>query len=92
MADPCTICSNRKCANGLLAMWWDNCVDSKFTLFPTIYSQTYFCPTCKWRGKDGGWCSMYRLKPSGLVENGNSCGLYCKVDAPTGVGSEGNNG
>jgi hypothetical protein len=31
---------------------------------------------------------MYRLKPSGLVENGNSCGLYRKTDAPTGAESE----
>lgn len=38
MADPCAICSNRKCANSLLAVWWDACVDSKFTLFPQMRS------------------------------------------------------
>jgi hypothetical protein len=31
--NPCATCSNRDCANSLLAKWWDLCVESKFTLF-----------------------------------------------------------
>lgn len=31
--NPCATCSNRDCANSLLAKWWDLCVESNFTLF-----------------------------------------------------------
>lgn len=31
--NPCANCSNRDCANSLLAKWWDLCVESNFTLF-----------------------------------------------------------
>lgn len=34
--NPCATCSNRDCANSLLAKWWDLCVESKFTLFKQI--------------------------------------------------------
>ena len=34
--NPCANCSNRDCANSLLARWWDLCVESKFTLFKQI--------------------------------------------------------
>ena len=34
--NPCANCSNRDCANSLLAKWWDLCVESKFTLFKQI--------------------------------------------------------
>jgi hypothetical protein len=34
--NPCATCSNRDCANSLLARWWDLCVESKFTLFKQI--------------------------------------------------------
>lgn len=34
--DPCATCSNRDCANSLLARWWDLCVESNFTLFKQI--------------------------------------------------------
>ena len=33
---PCATCSNRDCANSLLAKWWDLCLESKFTLFKQI--------------------------------------------------------
>ena len=38
MNNPCKNCSNRECAIGPLAKWWDVCVDSKFTLFPQMQS------------------------------------------------------
>ena len=31
--NPCATCSNRDCANSLLAKWWDLCLESKFPLF-----------------------------------------------------------
>jgi hypothetical protein len=31
---PCENCSNTKCANSVVALWWDRCVESGFTLFP----------------------------------------------------------
>jgi len=34
--DPCENCANRKCAGGMIASWWDECVDSGFRLFPKI--------------------------------------------------------
>lgn len=34
--NPCATCSNRDCANSLLAKWWDLCVESNFTLFNQI--------------------------------------------------------
>lgn len=34
--NPCATCSNRDCANSLLARWWDLCVESNFTLFKQI--------------------------------------------------------
>ena len=34
--NPCATCSNRDCANGMLAKWWDLCLESKFTLFKQI--------------------------------------------------------
>ena len=34
--NPCATCSNRNCANGMLAKWWDLCLESKFTQFKQI--------------------------------------------------------